>query len=58
MENLKALRYYLAFCATVIVFFVYSSLTGWKWFNPTETESERPTGRHPGTYHYRYYYHK
>jgi hypothetical protein len=52
IDDIKGMKYYLAFSAIVISFYVYSGLTGWKWFNPTKTESERPVGRSGHIYRY------
>ncbi|SHH97722.1 hypothetical protein SAMN04488109_6412 [Chryseolinea serpens] len=56
-DDFKGLKYYIAYAAVVIGFFVYSGATGWKWFNPTHTETEHNsgTGHHVGR---SYIYHK
>jgi len=55
MNELKGLRYYIAYAAVVIGFFVYSGVVGWKWFNPTTVEHQRTGGHHVGR---SYIYHK
>lgn len=52
IDDLKGMKYFLLYSFTVIAFFVYSGMTGWKWFNATKTESTRPTGRTPYIYRY------
>jgi TRAP-type C4-dicarboxylate transport system permease small subunit len=52
LNDLKGLKYYIFYCVIVLGFFIYSGITGWKWFNPTRTESERPTGRTGHIYRY------
>lgn len=48
IEDLKGLRYYMICCALFLSFYIYSGITGWKWFNPTKTEATRPVGGRPG----------
>lgn len=47
-EEFKGLKYYIAYAAVILGFFVYSGMVGWKWFNPTSTTHERSGG---GTHH-------
>ena len=55
-EDLKGLKYYIIYCFLLIAFFVYSGMTGWKWFNPTDSEANRPTsGTRGAGYIYRYH---
>ena len=56
-DDLKGLKYFLVYAAAIMSFFVYSSAVGWKWFNPTRTETEHTSGTH---HHVggRYIYHK
>lgn len=51
-QDLKGLKYYIASSVLLISFFVYSGITGWKWFNTTETQSARPAGRTGYIYRY------
>lgn len=44
-EDVKGLKFYILYCSILVAFFVYSGLTGWKWFNPTKTEPTRTVGR-------------
>jgi hypothetical protein len=46
-DDLKGLKYYIIYAIVLIGFFVYSGITGWKWFNPTKTEPTRTTNRIP-----------
>lgn len=53
-DDLKGLKYFILYSVVVIGFFVYSGMTGWKWFNPTDTEPTRSTTRSgyiPRVYH-------
>ena len=56
-NEFKGLKYYIAYATVVIGLFVYSGMTGWKWFNPTATTHEKSTGvrHHVGR---GYVYHK
>jgi hypothetical protein len=54
-EDLKGLRYYILYSLLVVGFFVYSGMTGWKWFNPTKTEPERTPTSRSGGHVYRYH---
>lgn len=54
-EDLKGLKYYAIYCLILIGFFFYSGIVGWKWFNPTSTETGRSPGGRPGHY---FRYHK
>jgi hypothetical protein len=55
LEDLKGLKFYVLYCVLLVSFFAYSGMTGWKWYNDTPTESEKPirTGRtgHVFRYH-------
>jgi hypothetical protein len=57
IDDIKGLKYYILYCIVVLGFFVYSGMTGWKWYNSTTVESERTPGAHPrgGSYPYRYH---
>jgi len=55
LEDLKGLKYYVIYCVVLIVIFIYSGMTGWKWFNTTETGPTRSTTPRAG---YLYRYHK
>jgi hypothetical protein len=44
-KDLYALRYYIGFGVIVIGFYMYSAITGYRWFNPTQTEPTRSGGR-------------
>jgi hypothetical protein len=55
LEDLKGLKYYIIYCVALLSFFIYSGLTGLKWFNDTKIESSRPTSGRPG---HIYRYHK
>jgi hypothetical protein len=52
LEDIKGLKFYILYCFLLVAFFVYSGLTGLKWFNSTKTESERPVGRSGHVYRY------
>ncbi len=54
-EELKGLKYYLIYCAVLISFFIYSSFTGWNWFNTTETEPTHSTTPRGSGIIYRYH---
>lgn len=56
-KELFALKYYIGFCIAVLAFYVYSGLTGYRWFNPTKTEPGEHRPR-TGTGAYYRYYHK
>jgi hypothetical protein len=58
LNEVKSLKYYLAYAALVIGFFAYSGAVGWKWFNPTQTTHEKSQGQHRGSGGRMYYYHK
>jgi hypothetical protein len=51
-EEIKSLKFFALYCLLLVSFFAYSSITGWKWFNPTKTEPSRPTGRVGHVYRY------
>jgi hypothetical protein len=51
-KDLLGLKYYIAFGVLVVGFFIYSGLTGYRWFNPTKTEPHRPVGRTGHIYRY------
>jgi hypothetical protein len=55
-HDLKGLKYYIAYAAVVLGFFVYSGAIGWKWFNNTPTENSRPAGGAHRTGHYLRYH--
>ncbi|HEY0655864.1 MAG TPA: hypothetical protein VGD65_22165 [Chryseosolibacter sp.] len=54
-EDIKGLKFYLLYCLLLIGFFVYSGMTGWKWYNDTPTESERPATSGRSGHIYRYH---
>ena len=55
INEIKGLKYYIAYAVLVVGFFIYSGIVGLKWFNPTSVEHERTGGRHIGR---SYIYHK
>ncbi len=47
LKEFEALKYFTAFFAVAIGFYVYSNMIGWKWLGATATEKEKPaTGQH------------
>jgi hypothetical protein len=54
-DDIKGLKFYIAYCFVLIAFFVYSGMTGWKWVNPTQTEPTKPGGTRGPGYIYRYH---
>lgn len=53
-EDLFGLKYYIASSLLILGFFAYSSMIGYKWFNPTKTEPRSSGAR--GVHGYRYYH--
>ncbi len=41
-KELGSLKYFVAFIAIVIGFYIYSGIIGWKWLGSTSTEKSRP----------------
>lgn len=58
LKDLKGLKYFIAYGLAVLGFFVYSSMVGWRWFNPTTTEHTRSEAHHSGGGSHGHYYHK
>ena len=46
LDDLKGLKYYAIYCAVLIMFFIYSGMTGWKWLIPPK--QNQPVLRLPG----------
>jgi hypothetical protein len=56
-NEIRGLKYFIAYAAIVIGGFAYSSVVGWKWWNSTQTTQEKNEG--DGSHHGgRYFYHK
>ncbi len=58
LQELKGLKYYIAYAAIAVGAFAYSGFTGWKWFNPTQTEHTKSEGTRTGSRGHIYRYHK
>ena len=57
-QDIKGLKYFIAYAMVIVGFSAYSSFTGWMWFNPTKTEPTKGEGRRPGSHGHIYRYHK
>lgn len=55
LEELKGLKYYVAYAFVLLAFFFYSGITGWKWLNMTKTTKERSGTTHHGGRGYIYH---
>jgi hypothetical protein len=51
-QKIQGLKYYIAYGTVVIGFFMYSGLTGLKWWNSTSTTRERSGTTHSRGVHY------
>lgn len=58
LQDIKGLKYYIAYSAIGVSAFVYSGFTGWKWFNPTKTEHTKSDENRTGRTGHIYRYHK
>jgi hypothetical protein len=58
-NEIRGLKYYIAYATLIIGLFIYSNAVGWNWLGSTSVAHEKGSG-HTGTHRggVRYFYHK